>query len=121
MHQKISIEKPCKTPDNWNGTCIVLQECRPLFNLFLGSLSTEQIDFLRKSQCGSIGDNPLVCCPITFTVADLMSNLRCGLQEADKIMGGVATTIREFPWYAYDLNVISPNIETNCLRILSMW
>lgn len=62
-------------------------------------LSTEHRDFLRKSQCGRNGSNPLVCCPNTFTVDDLISDgEECGVQAADKIVGGVETSITDFPW-----------------------
>lgn len=100
----ICIENSCKTPDNWDGKCIVLQQCRPLYNLLLqGSMITmEQRTFLRNSQCGRQGSNPLVCCPNTFTIDDLPSNKLCGVQVSDKIVGGDETSINDFPWYAFN-------------------
>lgn len=63
------------------------------------NLSTEQRTFLRKSQCGREGNNPLVCCPNTFKIEDLPPNKFCGVQVSDKIVGGSETAINEFPWY----------------------
>lgn len=90
------IERPCKTPDDWNGNCIVLQQCRPIYNILTVHLSTEQRNFLRKSQCGHDGTNPLVCCPITFTIDDLPTD-NCGrsINCVPRISGGEITFINE--------------------------
>lgn len=103
------IETPWKTPDNWNGHCIVIQQCRPIYDILAGPLTTEERNFLRKSQCGHDGTNPLVCCPNTFTVNDLPAGQQCGSSVGDKIVGGEIASIDEFPWY--ELNVSTP-IET---------
>lgn len=92
-------ENACKTPDNWDGRCIVLQQCRPLYSLLQGTLTNDQRTFLRSSQCGREGSKPLVCCPNTFTEEDLPSNKHCGVQVSDKIVGGEDTSINELPWY----------------------
>lgn len=73
--------------------------------MITGALTTEQRDFLRRSQCGREGTNPLVCCPNTFTLDDLPSNKHCGIQAEDKITGGTATSISEFPWYVFNLSI----------------
>lgn len=108
------VEELCKTPNNWNGTCIALQQCRPLYSLLTErNLSEELRDFLKQSKCGFKDDKPLVCCPNTLTPDDLPSseNNMCGVQVTDKIVGGEQTSITEFPWYVYD--IIDEIIEIN--------
>lgn len=95
---------PCRTPDNRNGTCIVLQECRVLYEQLSGSLSTEQRSFLRRSQCGHDGTNPLVCCPNAFTVDDLLSVGKCGVFFESRILGGERAYPGEYPWYEFNSN-----------------
>lgn len=93
-------ESPCRTPDGLNGTCVVLQQCRPLYRLIRsGSISPEQRQYLRDSQCGRDGTNILVCCPNTFTVDDLPSKWHCAARVSVRIVGGDAATPEEFPWY----------------------
>lgn len=97
----ICTEDACKTPDNWDGKCIVLQECRPLFQLLHlqgQGLTPEQRTFLSRSQCGRNGRNVLVCCPNTFTIADLTGK-DCGTHVEDKIVNGERAGLTEFPWY----------------------
>lgn len=96
----------CETPDKWNGTCIALRECRPLYRLLRKNLPANLRTFLRNSQCGG-GDstNIRVCCPNTFTINDLPP--KCGLEAADKIVGGEETSLGEFPWYEFNQSVVS--------------
>ncbi|XP_036320650.1 serine protease 7-like isoform X2 [Rhagoletis pomonella] len=54
----------CETPGGTSGDCIVIQLCTILYNLAMKSdLKDDELIFLRNSQCGKIGKNPLVCCP----------------------------------------------------------
>lgn len=53
-------ESPCTTPDNLNGTCVKLQQCASLFSLLTPPVSEKSRQFLRQSQCGLEGWNPLV-------------------------------------------------------------
>lgn len=107
LSPSIDIENPCTTPDNWNGKCIVLQQCRPLYKTIMrGNLSPQQRNFLRNSQCGRDGANVLVCCPNTFTIKDLPEV--CGVQNpANRIFGGIETKRAEYPWYELNLSVES--------------
>lgn len=45
----IRVENPCKTPDGLNGSCVLLQQCRPLMSLLTPSISVAQQVFLRLS------------------------------------------------------------------------
>lgn len=92
----IRTESACKTPDNYDGNCIVLQQCNSLYKMLRTELTTQQRNFLRSSQCGRQGNTVLVCCPTTFTLADLPET--CGEQIEDKIVGGEETNLVEFPW-----------------------
>ena len=96
-----NLESSCKTPDDKDGDCIVLQECDSLYKLLKGSVTTEQRIFLKKSQCGRDHGKIFVCCPVRgnqFTIDDLPSNDTCGITVPDKIYGGHKTSINEFPW-----------------------
>lgn len=107
----IRTEDPCKTPDNFNGTCIAVKQCRPISRVLKTDLSTEQRNFLRNSQCGREGDDILVCCPNSFTIEDLPSTKYCGTQVADKIVGGGETSINEYPWYESNLKIKSLRLQ----------
>ncbi|XP_066595020.1 ovochymase-like [Prorops nasuta] len=55
----------CTTPDQFPGRCISIRQCEPLLNIIRSQpLRPGAIDFLRQSQCGFQGKNPLVCCTI---------------------------------------------------------
>ena len=110
----IRSENACTTPDGWNGNCVLLQQCRSLYSIFTAPLTTQTRNFLRNSQCGRDGSNIFVCCPNTFTINDLPTNEYCGT-IADRIYGGVKTSIYEFPWYAIDLSI---NICANLLSLI---
>ena len=112
FYGKLYTENTCKTPDDWNGNCVALRECRPLFHLLLGQLTTEQRDFLRKSKCGGNTTNPLVCCPNTFTVDDLPANGTCGTFMSDRI-GGQAVYPSYFPWYEPVLTLNTLDFKLN--------
>lgn len=107
----IRTENPCKTPDNFNGTCVAVKQCRPISRVLKTDLSTEQRNFLRNSQCGREGDDILVCCPNSFTIEDLPSTKYCGTQVADKIVGGGETSINEYPWYESNLKIKSLRLQ----------
>lgn len=113
-HQHFPVEQPvtgtsnnsCRTPDNWNGTCIGLRECRPLLRLLRKDLPTNVRTFLRNSQCEGDGTNIRVCCPDTLTINELPAPPQCGLEATDKIVGGLTTSIGEFPWYGFNKSMI---------------
>lgn len=68
------------------------------------SLTAQETQFLRNSQCGYERD-VLVCCPPNTTMQNRMSNLlprtpRCGRQLTDRVLGGEETKVDEFPWLA---------------------
>ncbi|XP_054743052.1 serine protease easter-like [Anastrepha obliqua] len=54
----------CQTPNRTPGDCVVLQSCTVLYTLALKpNLKNDELIFLKRSKCGTIGKNPLVCCP----------------------------------------------------------
>lgn len=51
----------CRTPNSLNGICIPIQECPTLLNKIQAEpLSEWDRVFLKESQCGVNGKNPLV-------------------------------------------------------------
>jgi len=56
----IKTQQPCQTPNNEDAYCISIFDCRILYNA-LYSRNTQQIGFVRESQCG-YDETPLVCC-----------------------------------------------------------
>ncbi|KAJ8974779.1 hypothetical protein NQ317_002493 [Molorchus minor] len=56
----------CKTPDNMNGTCVPLKQCKPIFKL-MSNLNTVDLDnqlYLEQFRCNKILEDIHVCCPI---------------------------------------------------------
>uniref|UniRef100_A0A6P7FRR7 CLIP domain-containing serine protease n=1 Tax=Diabrotica virgifera virgifera TaxID=50390 RepID=A0A6P7FRR7_DIAVI len=115
----------CKTPNQEWATCNSIYSCRALLSA-VQTRDPTQLKFLKESQCG-YDSEPLVCCGSTSTFAltgrrvlnnDVTavatggsnSNYRvnsaipdrpkCGQDFSDKIFGGTATKINEFPWMA---------------------
>ncbi|XP_026735969.1 phenoloxidase-activating enzyme-like [Trichoplusia ni] len=58
----------CNTPSDDEGECISVYKCPPLLALISKKDRTSQdVDLLKKSQCGYDGDAPAVCCPKATT------------------------------------------------------
>lgn len=56
--------KSCSTPSGASGECISVYNCQVLLKLINKPDRTSQdIDLLKKSQCGYEGSSPAVCCP----------------------------------------------------------
>jgi len=101
-------QSPCSAPNGANGRCIALRECDSLFQLLQKRpLLTADRQFLANSQCGYQNNSPYVCCAgdsiaptrgSSFSENDLPRPGRCGIQAADRIIGGTETKINEFPW-----------------------
>jgi Regulatory CLIP domain of proteinases len=102
----------CQTPANETGSCILIKECPHLLEILKSPpLREQQLQFLRKSQCGFVDNAVLVCCAAAKAVADdqqrppdamsLLPDINtCGARTADRIFGGKRTKIDEFPWMA---------------------
>ncbi|XP_071450645.1 serine protease ea-like isoform X2 [Hetaerina americana] len=115
----------CTNPDRMRGTCIGIRSCPPLLSALQAKpLPQSTLDFLRRSQCGFQGRDPLVCCPSsdrppTGTTAPPVSNenevtedvsqhrslnlLRldiCGPVSEDRIINGMEANLMELPWMA---------------------
>lgn len=101
----------CVDPNNRNGVCQPIRSCDSILRLLTPPLSPQVRDFLRRSQCKFENGQPWVCCPDsvpnkinTGSVTSgsggskLPSAPDCGIQAADRIVGGEPTAIDEFPW-----------------------
>ncbi|XP_036229846.1 serine protease easter isoform X2 [Bactrocera oleae] len=91
----------CETPNGKNGHCKSIFECGSLLPLVKDNLSARERNFLAKSVCGQ--GNRQVCCPDppTNTRGDLPLPPSCGnIPLKERIFGGSATDIDEFPWTA---------------------
>lgn len=86
----------CKTPDSRPGLCTEINSCPKLFNIIKKkSITQTEVAYLRNHHCGFGGNNPMVCCE-----ANIPSTQVCGVDGGDRIHGGTATDIDEFPWVA---------------------
>lgn len=63
----LSENDPCKTPKGQDGTCKNVRKCPELLNL-LKSRQPGSADYLRRSTCGYVNRDPIVCC-VRTTVA----------------------------------------------------
>ncbi|CAD6997589.1 unnamed protein product [Ceratitis capitata] len=89
----------CETPDGREGKCISIRECGSLLPLIKDNLSTNEQNFITRSVCGQNGYR--VCCPdpAPSNRGDLPSPSKCGkIRLTERIFGGTATDIDEFPW-----------------------
>jgi len=112
----------CITPNRERALCIILQECKYLFNILL-SQPISDVDrlYLSRSQCGYQNGQVLICCsdrhrtaePITPTkpqptslpIQSHSNSLipepgQCGSVLSNRIYGGNETKIDEYPWMA---------------------
>lgn len=97
----------CTTPNGESANCISIYNCSIFMQVFAkGHINTEQKKFLQASQCGFYKGKPLVCCG-SYSNYKKLSNFKtellpdskiCGYQLTNKIFGGKATSIEEFPW-----------------------
>uniref|UniRef100_A0A336LMT0 CLIP domain-containing serine protease n=1 Tax=Culicoides sonorensis TaxID=179676 RepID=A0A336LMT0_CULSO len=111
-------QNACRTPRQEVGQCIALNRCQSLFNLLRKRpLTIQDRTYLSQSQCGWSGNYPSVCCPDGVPqqprptarpapVSPTTSKLpvpgqgQCGLDTSERIYGGEATKIDEYPWLA---------------------
>uniref|UniRef100_W8BBZ8 CLIP domain-containing serine protease n=1 Tax=Ceratitis capitata TaxID=7213 RepID=W8BBZ8_CERCA len=111
----------CITPNRERALCLILDDCKYLFNLLLQTplLDSDRL-YLSRSQCGYQNGKVLICCPdryrdyinvpstnptTTKPPPVAPSNLlpqpgQCGNVLANRIYGGNVTKIDEFPWMA---------------------
>lgn len=63
---------------------------------------------LSSSQCVPSKNQVIVCCPVRTGQRSLLPDVGlCGFNDLDKIVGGVNTSITEFPWMAL-LEYVNP-------------
>lgn len=55
---KDKLNAPCKTPDNKEGKCTILQECASM-----RSIGRSNINYIRQATCFYEGFQPVICCP----------------------------------------------------------
>ncbi|KAJ8934223.1 hypothetical protein NQ314_013501, partial [Rhamnusium bicolor] len=112
--------KTCTTPNGESAICISIYDCQKLLDVVQTS-NTEQLRFLRQSQCG-YDRNPLVCCGSDNNFDSTQNSPRrlpvesrnnqipkndaipnrdtCGYQFTERIYNGNDTNLDEFPWMA---------------------
>uniref|UniRef100_A0A2C9GW66 CLIP domain-containing serine protease n=1 Tax=Anopheles farauti TaxID=69004 RepID=A0A2C9GW66_9DIPT len=98
----------CVNPAGQPGKCIPFRECQPLLAIYNKQFTTpEESTFLRNSLCGAVERKPLVCCPGGTSAQQpkqkttvLPQAPQCGYQLTDRLFGGQATELFEFPWTA---------------------
>ena len=115
----------CTSADFQDGFCIYLKQCDGLYALLMKTpLTTRDRAFLRRSQCGYISGEPLVCCPQKSAAPSSREGRQLGERQSkitallpqpgecgttasiDRlsyillVVGGTNTRINEAPWMA---------------------
>jgi len=104
----------CSNPNGKSGSCRPVRLCPALVNLLsAGNLSPDNRNFLQRSQCGFVNNEPWVCCagnesttePTSRTTSGprkvtLPKTPNCGLYASDRIYRYEETHIDEHPWTA---------------------
>ncbi|KAF5289868.1 hypothetical protein FQR65_LT02002 [Abscondita terminalis] len=110
----------CFTQERAPGECISIRSCPELANLLLERpLPSKSAEYLKKAQCGFIGLDAKVCCPLkpvettpkiriqtlpkfskgSVTSALLPNTTECGTDTTlNKIVGADVADLFEFPW-----------------------
>lgn len=104
----------CQTPDGRTGSCVLLKHCPELLSLLKRSPTKETVTFLQQATCGFEGMSPIICCPQLPNLEyiehhpNVSSNPKlrllpteiCGQSSENRIFGGNATSLYEYPWMA---------------------
>lgn len=120
--KKIVTEKlneKCITQENIQGECIPLNSCDSLYKLVSKDVITEDVRIaLNSSQCAQIKNQVIICCPIRSGQRSFLPDVGlCGVNALDKIVGGVNTSLTEFPWMAL-LEYVNPcKYIQSCIQI----
>ncbi|KAF2890713.1 hypothetical protein ILUMI_15460, partial [Ignelater luminosus] len=83
---------------------VVIQDCPALYSLLeRKSINERNVNYIRKALCGLLRRQPYMCCPVTAknstNTPDLFPSRKvCGIQAENTILGGMDTTIRDYPW-----------------------
>uniref|UniRef100_V5GX21 CLIP domain-containing serine protease n=2 Tax=Anoplophora glabripennis TaxID=217634 RepID=V5GX21_ANOGL len=94
----------CQTSRREQGACKSVSQCPTILSILRNKpIKAEDAEYLRRSNCGSDGSLPKMCCP--FEVKPVSSNLLpsaeiCGVGTPDKIYGGTEADLNEYPWMA---------------------
>ncbi|XP_050079401.1 CLIP domain-containing serine protease B4-like [Anopheles maculipalpis] len=97
----LELGQKCLTPVGEPGECIPFRECQPLIDIYNKPVPTpDDTRFLTESRCGMLERKTLVCCTVSSKKSSLPESPHCGLQVADRVIGGQPTEIDEFPWTA---------------------
>lgn len=99
-----------------------MNSCDSLYKLVSKDVITEdvRIALIKSSQCAQAKNQVIICCPIRTGLRSLLPDVGlCGVNALDKIVGGVNTSITEFPWMAL-LEYVNPckYLFLICLLIL---
>ncbi|CAH1637697.1 unnamed protein product [Spodoptera littoralis] len=101
---------------NGGASCIPLNECTGLHAQLQKGNTPQLTQLLRSLHCGFQGtDLPMICCPPEFLGGGQSSSISmrtgsplnllpnshiCGIQNNDRIVGGIQADIDEHPWMA---------------------
>ncbi|KAF4532182.1 hypothetical protein B566_EDAN002244 [Ephemera danica] len=122
LHLSLAQRPPgtaCQTPDNQAGTCVVLSDCGPMWSALLQRRRVinnyPAVEYLRRSQCGFVGNSPVICCPKEDIAKGVSAGgseaikdhpgvsllpKSCGHALTDYIVGGSVAQLGEHPWLA---------------------
>lgn len=127
-------EPQCSTPDGKPGRCIDVYSCPALLNLLKQPIPAHVISYVESSKCDGPAENSACCGPAPIlnkplsevcaaqTAAQLPDpgTECCGMDGAagNKIVGGVATAVDEYPWMVLIEHKSGGSVLTPCGGVL---
>ncbi|XP_053697460.1 CLIP domain-containing serine protease B4-like [Sabethes cyaneus] len=90
------------------GLCVPVKDCNPISALLMrGALSSDEKNYIIKSNCGMLSSGRGVCCPLPKSLkarfaapAGLPPSGTCGHDSSSRIVGGETAELDEYPWLA---------------------
>lgn len=108
VSQAANLYDNCADGAGARGICVPLKTCDPISALLRrGGFTSDEREYLVKSNCGMHEDGRMVCCPLPkmlkarFSAPATLPPIGvCGKDVGDRIVGGEISQLDDHPWLA---------------------